>query len=158
MSLNQANIDVQFNTGQVLSSLAETLLETEVDITTRNAAREMLEEACNLFTNCLGAQQRQYELTSSELAELQTKYGGSLPGDQSRMAESHAAVDAQNDMMETAGESSTTEEWATVEEALTPESILETCTAQLGALTTLLGLYDLQDLTTLEQRTKYAYL
>ena len=156
VSLNGENIDAQFNTGQVLSSLAETLLETEVEADAKNAARDMLEEACDLFTKCLGAQQRQYELTLSELAELSSKHNGSPSNDRDLVTESHAASDEQNDMLDIARDSSITEEWAVVEEALTPESILETCTAQLGALTTLLGLYDLEDLPSLEQRTKYA--
>jgi len=47
--------------------------------------------------------------------------------------------------------SETPGDWATIEEPLTAETILETCTAQLSALTTLLGLYDISDLSNIEK-------
>lgn len=60
---------------------------------------------------------------------------------------------AEEEEAETASSSSEAPgDWATVEEPLTPESILETCTAQLGALTTLLGLYDPSNLANVEKK------
>jgi hypothetical protein len=114
----------------------------------------MLEEACNLFTNCLVAQQRQYEQMSSELANFQAMQGESLVHDVESTTNTRAELSTE-EAGNSAEESSTTEEWATVEEVLTPEVILETCTAQLNVLTTLLGLYDTVDLPSLEKRTQY---
>ena len=153
--LQPENFDIQFNTGQVLSSLAEAFLDSEIDATAKASAREILEEACDLFSNCLAAQQKQYEQMSAELANLQAMQGESLAGDVDSTMNARAEVDTKEDTGNSTEQSSTTEEWATVEEVLTPEVILETCTAQLNALTTLLGLYDAVDLPRLEQRTRY---
>lgn len=154
LALNSDNLDVQFNTGQVLGSLAETLLEDEADMGTKMDAGALLGEAVEFFTNCLAAQQRQYEQLSSELAEMQKMNGDALPDDSETTMEADTRMEVRNES-EASPASESAGEWATVEEALTPEVILETCTAQLGALTTLLGLYELGDLSGLEQRAKY---
>ncbi|KAF1973048.1 hypothetical protein BU23DRAFT_554587 [Bimuria novae-zelandiae CBS 107.79] len=153
LALNSENLDIQFNTGQVLSSLAEAFLENETEASAKISARAFLEEAVELFTNCLVAQQQKYEQISSEIAELQSQANNALSDSAAAMTEANAEVYSENDM-EASSASSTAGEWATIEEPLTPEVILETCTAQLSALTTLIGLFDLGDLPALEQRAK----
>ncbi|KAL1613028.1 hypothetical protein SLS60_001260 [Paraconiothyrium brasiliense] len=148
--LNRENLDIQFNTGQVLSSLAEALLEDEAEAEARATARPLLEEAADLFASCLAAQQREYEQMSMQWNNLQTEQG-SLPLNEVGMqteVEDEKNTDAASEASSAAGE------WATVEEALTPEVILETCTAQLGALTTLLGLYNPTEVSNLEKRVQ----
>lgn len=134
-----------------MGSLAEELLENESDGTTKFSARRMLEEAAELFTNCLAVQQRQYEEMMSELAYLQNKQSDGAERD----INAHTAEINSKDMDTSTGASSEAGEWATVEEAVTPTVMLETCAAQLDTLTTLVGLYELSDLSALEQQAKY---
>lgn len=152
MALNVENTDVAFNTAQVLTSLAEAVLESETQQVARVPTRGLLEEAVELFTKCLASQQRAYEQMRIEIAKAQEEqadqereiFQQEVPGD--------GKVGDDMDMSSTA--SSAGGEWATVEEPLTPGTILETCTAQLGALTTLLGLYEPTDLANIEPRTR----
>jgi hypothetical protein len=133
------NTDILFNTAQVLTSLAEALLDAETQQTAKEPARALLEEAVNLFTKCLGVQQEEYERLSAEMnalkaqADQDSSYQESYAQDQSTATIS--------DDLDPPSTSSAPQEWAFIEEPLTPESILETCTAQLNALSTLLPLY-----------------
>jgi hypothetical protein len=149
-ALNRDNLDIQFNTGQVLSSLAEALLESEAE---KDSARALLEEAADLFANCLASQQREYEQMALQWKTLQTEQSDSIPDD-ADMKTNHAGMDVEKNADTASEASSGAGEWATVEEALSPEVILETCTAQLGALSTLLGLYGTTELSNLEKRTQ----
>ncbi|KAJ4358494.1 uncharacterized protein N0V89_003078 [Didymosphaeria variabile] len=148
--LNRENLDIQFNTGQVLSSLAEALLEDEAETEARVAARPLLEEAADLFAKCLAAQQREYEQMALQWNTMQTEQSNLHPNDAGMQTE----ADGEKTTDAASETSSATGEWATVEEALTPEVILETCTAQLGVLTTLLGLYNPTELSSLEKRVQ----
>jgi len=145
LELNAENTDIQFNTGHVLTSLAET---------EESFAKPLLEEAVDLFTKCLAKQQNEYEQIRSDLLKAQEEQGDMFQGE---AAAAHTAPStAQDDEMETSSTTSSGPgEWATVEEPLTPESILETCTAQLGALTFLIGCYDTMQLPALENRIQW---
>ena len=139
LSLNPANTDILFNTAQVLTSLAEAQLEAGTTASGKYEARPLLEEAVQLFTQCLESQQQEYAQTQAEIAKAQAsgEYQEAWEGERQQ------PKDAQDDSMDIASSASEVPgDWATVEEPLTPESILETCIAQLGAVTTLLGLYD----------------
>jgi hypothetical protein len=149
ISLNPTNTDVQFNAAQVLTSLSELLLQSGMPDTVKVSARPLLEEAVDIFTKCLESQQREYEQMQAEIAkaqasgEYQEAWEGGVP----------LTNDQAEEEAETASNSSEAPgDWATVEEPLTPEAILETCIAQLGALTTLLGLYDPSDLSNIEKK------
>jgi hypothetical protein len=151
ISLNPTNTDIQFNAAQVLTSLSEVLLESGTQETAKVPARALLEEAVEIFTRCLESQQQEYEQMQTEIAKAHAsgEYkeawdGGGVPLDNTQVEEEEA---------ETASSSSEAPgDWATVEEPVTPETILETCTAQLSALTTLLGLYDPSDLSNIEKK------
>lgn len=150
ISLNPTNTDILFNAAQVLTSLAEVLLESGTQETAKVPARALLEEAVGLFTRCLESQQREYEQMQAEIAKAQASgeyqeawEGGGVPLDNAQ-AEEETETDSSE--LEAPGD------WATVEEPVTPETILETCTAQLGALTTLLGLYDPSDVSNIEKK------
>ncbi len=153
ISLNPENTDILFNTAQVLTSLAEVLLESGSVATTKYDARPLLEEAVEIFTRCLEAQQQEYAQMQAEIANATAsgEYQEAWEGERQQPVE---ASDA--DAMEDSSASSETQgDWATVEAPLTPESILETCTAQLGALITLLGLYDVMvDLPNMEKKAQ----
>lgn len=153
ISLNPTNTDILFNGGQVLTSLSELLLELGTQESAKFPARALLEEAVDLFTHCLESQQRGYEHMQAEIAkaqasgEYQEVWQGELGGGVS------LAAGQEDQDAETASSSSEAPgDWATIEEPLTPEAILETCIAQLGALTTLLGLYDPSELSHIEKK------
>jgi hypothetical protein len=153
MALNAGNTDVRFNTAQVLTSLAEGILESETQPTAKVPARTLLEEAVDLFTGCLASQQQEYEQLRAQFAESQADQSAQ---EQQTPAQQGVGGASQEEDMETASTTSSSPgEWATVEEPLTPETILETCTAQLNALTTLLGLYDPADLQAIEARAQF---
>ncbi|KAH7405850.1 hypothetical protein DE146DRAFT_744135 [Phaeosphaeria sp. MPI-PUGE-AT-0046c] len=150
ISLNPTNTDILFNAAQVLTSLAEASLESGAQEAAKTSARALLEEAVDIFTRCLESQQREYEQMQAEIAKAQAsgEYQEAWEGGGVQLNEAQ-----EQDTTETASSSSEAPgDWATVEEALTPETILETCTAQLGALTTLLGLYDPSDLANIEKK------
>jgi hypothetical protein len=161
VALNPDNTDVLFNTGQVLTSLAEALLESGTQETARVPARALLEEAVDVLTRCLGSQQQDYEQIQAEMARANVQQDSedlNNAVDRSAGVEGSAvqasAVNAYDAMQTSSTSSEASGEWATVIEPLTPESILETCTAQLGALTTLLGLYDPSELSLLSTRAQ----
>jgi hypothetical protein len=80
-ALNRNNLDIHFNTGQVLSSLAETLLGSETEAKEDVSARALLEEAADLLGNCLAAQQREYEQIALQWKTLQLEESDSIPDD-----------------------------------------------------------------------------
>ncbi|RMZ72274.1 tetratricopeptide-like helical [Pyrenophora seminiperda CCB06] len=138
-SLKPTNTDILFNTAQALTSLAEAGLEASTQTAAKQDAIPLLEEAVEIFTTCLESQQQQYSQIQEEIAraEASGEYREGWEGEQQQ------PVETQEEKMETDSETSEAPgDWATVEEPLTPESILDTCTVQLTALTTLLGLYD----------------
>ncbi|KAJ8117986.1 hypothetical protein OPT61_g942 [Boeremia exigua] len=148
ISLNSTNTDILFNTAQVLTSLAEAGLEDGTQEAAKTPARSLLEEAVDIFTGCLQKQQQEYEQMQAEIAKAQAsgEYQEAWEGDRPQPTE---PSDAEADSA-----SEGPEDWATVEEPLTPTTILETCTAQLGALITLLGLYTPEDLPSIEKKAQ----
>ncbi|KAF2022200.1 hypothetical protein BU24DRAFT_363308, partial [Aaosphaeria arxii CBS 175.79] len=148
LSLNSENTDVLFNTGQVLASLAEAILEEGSHDEAKIPARKFLEEATDIFTQCLDIQVREYEQIQHDIAQA------SEAQDDQNTAPSAPPAPTRRESSASSTSSSAQGEWATVLEPLTPETILETCTAQLAALTTLLGLYDPSDLLAQEFRAQ----
>ncbi|KAG9189516.1 hypothetical protein G6011_06384 [Alternaria panax] len=152
ISLNPTNTDILFNAAQVLTSLAEAGLEASPQAAAKHDARPLLEEAVEILTKCLEGQQQDYSQMQAEIAKIQAsgEYQEAWEGERRQPAET------QDEDMETdAGASDAPGDWATVEEPLTPESILETCTAQLSTLTTLLGLYNsATDLPNIEKKAQ----
>ncbi|PVI02329.1 hypothetical protein DM02DRAFT_717422 [Periconia macrospinosa] len=145
------NTDILFNTAQVLTSLAEAALEAETQQFSKVPARTLLEEATDLFAQCLLSQEKEYEKVEAEIAQAMKAQQES---GQDIHAQSSASAHEDEGNMETESTgSSGPDEWATVEEPLTPETILETCTAHLGALTALLPLYDPADTQAIQSKT-----
>lgn len=151
ISLNATNTDILFNTAQVLTSLAEAGLEDGTQEAANTPARDLLEEAVDIFTRCLQKQQQEYEQMQSEIAKAQAsgEYQEAWEGDHPQPTEAADKGDADTDSA-----SDGPGEWATVEEPVTPMTILETCTAQLGALISLLGLYTPEDLPSIEKKAQ----
>ena len=151
-SLNPTNTDILFNTAQVLTSLAEAALEDGTQEAAQTSARQLLEDAVDIFTGCLQKQQQEYEQMQAEIAKAQAsgEYQEAWKGSRSQPVETKEDDDD-------VGADSASEgpgDWATVEEPVTPTTILETCTAQLGALITLLGLYTPEDLPSIEKKAQ----
>ena len=153
ISLNATNTDILFNTAQVLTALAETVLESGAQANTKFEARQLLEEALDMFATCLASQQQEYAQMQAEIAAAQAsgEYQEAWEGERRQNPEGQG-----DEEMETASTSSESPgDWATVEAPLTLETILETCTAQLSALITLLGLYTpTADLSSIEKRAQ----
>jgi tetratricopeptide (TPR) repeat protein len=150
MSLKPTNNDILFNAGQVLTSLAEALLEARTPGNAKVPARSLLEEAVEIFTRCLESQQRDYEQMQAEIAKVQAS--GEYQEAWERGGVPLNDAQAEEDTETASASSEIPGDWATVEEPITPETILETCTAQLNALTTLLGLYDPSDIPNIEKK------
>ena len=152
ISLNPTNTDILFNTAQVLTSLAEAGLEDGTQESAKVPARTLLEEAVDIFTGCLQKQQQEYEQMQADIAKAQAsgEYQEAWESERSQAAE----TDEEDNMGSTTTSSEGPGDWATVEEPVTPLTILETCTAQLGALITLLGLYTPEDLPSIEKKAQ----
>ncbi|KAI4929393.1 uncharacterized protein J4E92_005057 [Alternaria infectoria] len=152
ISLNPTNTDILFNAAQVLTSLAEAGLEASSPAAGKQDARPLLEEAFDILTKCLENQQQEYSQMQAEIAKIEAsgEYKEAWEGERQQPAETQ-----EQDMKTDSGASETPGDWATVEEPLTPTSILETCTAQLSTLTTLLGLYNpATDLSSIEKKAQ----
>ncbi|KAF2632523.1 hypothetical protein BU25DRAFT_76519 [Macroventuria anomochaeta] len=152
ISLNPTNTDILFNTAQVLTSLAEAGLEDGTQEAAKTPARTLLEEAVDIFTGCLQKQQKEYEQMQADIAKAQAsgEYQEAWEGDRPQPAETKEQDDTDAASLSSEGPG----DWATVEEPVTPLTILETCTAQLGALITLLGLYTPDDLPSIEKKAQ----
>lgn len=151
ISLNSTNTDILFNTAQVLTSLAEAALEDGTQEAAKTPARSLLEEAVDIFTGCLQKQQQEYEQMQAEIAKAQAsgEYQEAWEGERKQLAGTKGPENEEDD-----SSSEGPGDWATVEEPVTPTTILETCTAQLGALITLLGLYTPEDLPSIEKKAQ----
>lgn len=149
MSLNPSNTDIQFNAAQVMTSLAEAQLEGSTQQAAKHEARPLLEEAVSIFTRCLQSQQQDYTQMQAEIVKAQSsgEYQEAWKGERQPVPEPRdESMDTDSTSSEPPGD------WAVVEEPLTPEAILETCIAQLSALTNLLALYDPNvDLSSIEK-------
>lgn len=156
LKLNQENADILFNTGQVLTSLAEALLEhaksDEDEGPSKVAAKSLLEEAVQKFSECLTRQELEFSEAQRQIAELQEQ-DEVIAVDES----ASAAEAAPSDTMETFSNSSDTPgDWAIVVEPVTAESLLDTAIAQLGSLTALVGLYSFPDVNMLNRISEIA--
>ncbi|KAF2000283.1 hypothetical protein P154DRAFT_492381 [Amniculicola lignicola CBS 123094] len=156
MALDPGNTDALFNTGQVLTSLAEAMLESKTESSVKRTAGMLLENAVDIFTKCLDSQQKEYEDMQRELG----KAGSGVEGEDGgiELGPKSSETNAQESMETSSTPSEGPGEWATVVEAITPETLLDTCTAQLGALTTLLSLYDPSDLAAIEAKAQNGLL
>lgn len=133
VSLDAENTDALFNTGQVLTSLAEELVEAG-GFDSHQQAKDLLKEASDIFTKCLLSQQQEYEQIQREMSKAEAANDSS-----ELMGELTLSEPTQPEVMDTSSAASDNAgEWATIVEPLTPEVLLETCTALLGALSSLI--------------------
>ncbi|KAI1860246.1 hypothetical protein JX265_005839 [Neoarthrinium moseri] len=126
LKLKPDNADTLFNTAQVLTSIAEELATEDIDNFGKEALK-LLEEALELQAKCFSVQ----ETTHAEFLEQER-----LANEQSGIAEGEEEPVVSE---ETAEQESSNEDdqWATVEEAVTYDTLVDTLVAQLNTLTTL---------------------
>jgi hypothetical protein len=131
------------------------LLETNSQEIAKAPARAYLEEAVDIFTKCLESQQAEYEQTQADIAKANLEeFQGAFERDLQKQKDLGTSVPEQESMEIESSEPESPGDWAHVIEPVTPSTILETCTAQIAALTTLLGLYDPADLANIEARAQ----
>ncbi|KAK2794779.1 hypothetical protein FQN52_007549 [Onygenales sp. PD_12] len=149
LSLQQDNADILFNTAQVLTSLAEAITEGRrtTEQHTHEAAR-YLQEALGLFQRCLGVQEIRFTEGQEQVNSMTE--GGGEGVDQAMEAQ------GQEEEMEEAGEPVQSEQWASVIEPVTKDTLVDTAVAQLETLATLCGLLTLDSGSTLAWIEEYS--
>jgi hypothetical protein len=122
---------VLFNSGQVLTSIAELMSNSKQSGEEQvMQAGTYLQEAIELFQRCLIIQEMKYTELQEELEQMES---GDVPPEPEVV--SQAAGQAQ---VESAGEEQ--EQWAMIVEPVTKNTLVDTAVAQLETLTTLCNL------------------
>ncbi|KAJ5322492.1 Tetratricopeptide-like helical [Penicillium brevicompactum] len=129
LHLDQNNADVLFNSGQVLTSLAESIsISKRPDDEQLMQAGTYLQEAVELFQRCLIVQEMKYTQMQEEIEEMNS---GNVP-----LAAPEAETVPQPEPPKTASDEEQ-EQWAMIVEPVTKNTLVETAIAQLETLTTL---------------------
>lgn len=126
LRLDENNPDSLFNTAQVLTSLAEEIAKT--DQISDDEAVGLLQQALRLFEKCLSIQEIRYT-ESQDQAEI------AMPEEQTEQAQ-----DSGPSTEEQAESPPAEEQWASIIEPVTKDTLLDTALAQIATLTTLSGL------------------
>jgi tetratricopeptide (TPR) repeat protein len=130
LGLEQDNADVLFNSGQVLTSLAELISNLKhPGEEEQMQAGTYLQEAIELFQRCLMVQEMKYTEMQEEIELM--KSGGVPP-------EPEAVPPAAGQSQVESGEEQ--EQWAMIVEPVTKNTLVDTAVAQLETLTTLCNL------------------
>ncbi|KAI5845185.1 hypothetical protein DFP73DRAFT_631517 [Morchella snyderi] len=134
LALDPANEDALFNTGQVLCSFAEVLIEYRTaPIEAKTEAAQLLVEAVEILQRCLALQEAQY--AALQQTQTQTQEAGDDTAMDMGDEHSEASTGAPNAPPQT-----TTEQWAIIQPPTTPSTLLDTALALLSTLGTLLPL------------------
>ena len=130
--LEQDNADVLFNSGQVLTSLAESMSNSKHPGDEQlMQAGTYLQEAIELFQRCLMVQEMKYTQMQEEIEQMES-------GDVPPSAPEPEAV-PQPEQAQT-GPEEEQEQWAMIVEPVTKNTLVDTAVAQLETLTTLCNL------------------
>ena len=130
LALDQDNPDTLFNTAQVLTAVAEALAKDPNHADTD--ALRPLEEALELQNRCLSIQ----ELKLEEYVEQQNEAArvvSESPGEPASDENNDRAEDSDEELPATAME----DQWFSVVEPITKDTLIDTILAQLATLTTL---------------------
>ncbi|OBT74543.1 hypothetical protein VF21_07539 [Pseudogymnoascus sp. 05NY08] len=141
--LKQDDPDVIFNTAQVLTSLAETLDDVGSDA---GSLVPLLEEAVELFQRCLTLQEFRFSESEAMRDSMEAGEGPSSPIDSDGGAPLTPAA-------QVASPQPSEEEWASIVEPTTPDTLLDTILALLETLTVLATKLDPRGLAALEEYT-----
>ncbi|KAL8842640.1 MAG: hypothetical protein Q9170_000415 [Blastenia crenularia] len=136
LELNQANADLLFNTGQVLTSLAELISESRYksDQAPLVDPLHLFQEALEFFQRCLGLQE--YQFTQPE-ADGNASAQDSMDVDETArdILKENASGSTQSN-----GDRADEDTWAIIFEPVTHSTLLDTLLAQVETLTSLSGL------------------
>ena len=131
LDLDPENADTLFNTAHVLTSFAEEISKDD-DPASERLALEYVVEALELLQRCHTLQEFHYTEFQKQLTEaLQTsrQTGGEV-----------MAIDESPEPQEGRGNGSAQEQWASIVEPTTRDTLIDTVIAQLSTLTTLCGM------------------
>lgn len=124
LNLDQDNADTIFNTAQVLTSIAEIHARDGAD----QQALQTLEQALELQTRCLALQELKLEEAAQQQADLNTQSDDDVGG---------VDLPKLEDAEKSSAVNSNEEQWFSIVEPVTKETLIDTILAQLGTLTTL---------------------
>ncbi|KFY43409.1 hypothetical protein V494_02008 [Pseudogymnoascus sp. VKM F-4513 (FW-928)] len=144
LALKQDDPDVIFNTAQVLTSIAEALDDVGSDA---GSLVPLLEEAVELFQRCLTLQEFRFSESEAMRDSMNTAEGPSSPIDDSDGGAPLAPAAA------TSSPQPSEEQWASIVEPTTPDTLLDTILALLETLTVLATKLDPRGLAALEEYT-----
>ncbi|KAJ5775914.1 uncharacterized protein N7511_000925 [Penicillium nucicola] len=134
--LEQDNADVLFNSGQVLTSLAESMSNSKHPGEEQLVqAGTYLQEAIELFQRCLMVQEMKYTERQEEIEAMES---GAMPPQEPEPE----PVEQMQTQAEGSGEEpeQEQEQWAMIVEPVTKNTLVDTAVAQLETLTTLCNL------------------
>lgn len=124
LSLDPDNADALFNTAQVLTTIAEeSAKENPIAISDQ---LKLLEEALELQTRCLSIQEMKLEENERQQHESQETTAPPEP-----VASGAEPTQQENDI------DAAEDQWFSVLEPITPDTLIDTALAQIGTLTTL---------------------
>lgn len=131
--LDQDNADVLFNSGQVLTSLAEAISDAKHPAEEQlMQASTYLQEAIELFQRCLVLQEMKYTEMQEEMEQMQSSNPEEQQAPQpTEDVEAEAEAEAGDDPQE---------HWAAIVEPVTKNTLVDTAVAQLDTLTALCNL------------------
>jgi hypothetical protein len=118
LNLDQGNAEILYNTATVLTTLAEKLSESSDD-DERITAIKLLQEAIELFSSCLTRQ----EFNLEEFQSMQNEANENMAEDKQEQAAGDEIVDSVEE--------------AEVVEPITPMNLIDTASAEISAITTL---------------------
>ncbi|CAG8117876.1 unnamed protein product [Penicillium olsonii] len=134
LALEQDNADVLFNSGQVLTSLAELLSNSKHPGEEQMMqAGTYLQEAIELFQRCLIVQEMKYTQMQEDMEQMEEIASGNVPPPTSE-------PEAVSQPEPTKTGSDEQEQWAMIVEPVTKNTLVDTAVAQLDTLTTLCNL------------------
>jgi len=126
LDLDQDNTDTLFNAAQVLTGIAELHARDGAD----QEALQTLEQALELQTRCLALQELKLEESLQQQATLEAQ------ADRDVAAQSLPNLDGREAALSTAAHASE-DQWFSIVEPVTNDTLIDTILAQLGTLTTL---------------------
>ncbi|MCJ1382802.1 hypothetical protein MMC17_005915 [Xylographa soralifera] len=134
LKLKQDDADVLFNTAQVLTSLGELRSEgSSANPADRDDALKKFQEAMELFQRCFAVQE--YQLNEAQA----TMTAAPMPDNPADEASDHPIIE------ELDSQFPEEEQWASIIEPITTNTLLDTTTAQIETLTVICGLVVSQD-------------
>ncbi|OJD11792.1 hypothetical protein AJ78_07505 [Emergomyces pasteurianus Ep9510] len=159
LTLQQDNAEILFNTAQVLTSLAEAITEGRraTEQHTQEASK-YLQEALDLFQRCLGVQELRFTEAQHQQADSMAvaEFGGSARDEQqAKNLETDHAMEGTGAGAENM-EPTQSEQWATVIEPVTKDTLVDTAVAQLETLATFCGLLTFDPGSTLAWIEEYS--